>query len=383
MAKVLVVDDERGIRDLLADDLLEAGYDVVEAGNGAAALDKVGEGIPDIILLDLIMPVMSGFEVLGKLRENPATKAIPVVLLTALPAQKAESQGMRLGVAHYISKPWAAGTVTLAIKIALREASARTDETIDVHGSMLCQGTTYQPTTPDLSEPPTVIRTGSALLDRKLEGGIPLGSLSLIEGPSSSGKSVLCQHLTYETLVSGQAVAYYTSQQTPTSLILQMASIGMDVLAYHESDRLRIQPVKKLNPGGDPEILMALLPADVERLPDTFELIIVDDIANLASQSQDRDVIGLFSHFMRLCKDGRTVILVSHSYAFEENMVIRLRALCDAHLSLGVEKVGTRLVDTLEVRKFRNAELKTDNMVSFEVEAGVGMRIMPMSKVKA
>ena len=84
-----------------------------------------------------------------------------------------------------------------------------------------------------------VICTGVAEVDEKLGGGIPIGSLVLIEGHSDAGKSVLCQHLTYGTLNSGQAsVAYYTTENSIKSLISQMDSLSLSTLDQFLADRL-------------------------------------------------------------------------------------------------------------------------------------------------
>src|SRR3990172_5063240 len=81
-------------------------------------------------------------------------------------------------------------------------------------------------------------------VDEKLGGGIPVGSLCLVEGHSDSGKSVLCQHLTHGTLTSGQtAVSYYTTENTIKSLISQMDSLNMFTMDYFLADRLRIYPL--------------------------------------------------------------------------------------------------------------------------------------------
>ena len=87
MVKVLVVDDDRRIRNLLVANLSDDGYDVTEAKDGKAALELALHERPDILLLDVMMPEMDGFEVLKRLRETPTTQAIPVILLTALSAR--------------------------------------------------------------------------------------------------------------------------------------------------------------------------------------------------------------------------------------------------------------------------------------------------------
>ena len=105
MAKVLVAEDDRDIRELLVDLLFDAGFDVIEAKNGAVALEKVGQEQPDILLLDVWMPAKDGFQVLRELRGDPATETMPVVMLTALPVIEGEHDSMKLGALHYITKP--------------------------------------------------------------------------------------------------------------------------------------------------------------------------------------------------------------------------------------------------------------------------------------
>ena len=90
MTKVLVAEDERRIRDLLVDTLFDLGFDVLESADGGDAYKKACHEIPDLILLDLLMPVMNGFEVLAKLKETPETAGIPIIILTAVSALERE-----------------------------------------------------------------------------------------------------------------------------------------------------------------------------------------------------------------------------------------------------------------------------------------------------
>ena len=122
MATVLVVDDESDIRELLVDTLLDAGFQVIEAANGQSGLDRAFKDRPNIILLDIWMPGMDGYEVLWRLKEKPDTQDLPVILLTAVPASDGEQIGMELGVSHYISKPWEPGVVEAVVRVVLAEA---------------------------------------------------------------------------------------------------------------------------------------------------------------------------------------------------------------------------------------------------------------------
>ena len=106
MLNALVVDDEESIRSLLAAELTDRGYRVREAFDGVNALQRVREEIPDIVFVDIIMPVMDGFEFISTLRENPETSKIPVVLVSVLNPQETRGQPNQMGVKFHLTKPW-------------------------------------------------------------------------------------------------------------------------------------------------------------------------------------------------------------------------------------------------------------------------------------
>ena len=105
LAKVLVVDDLPQNVKLLADLLGAKGYAVVTASSGPEALDKVESERPDIVLLDVMMPAMSGYEVCKKIRENPATGILPVVMVTSLDPSQERLHGLEAGADDFLSKP--------------------------------------------------------------------------------------------------------------------------------------------------------------------------------------------------------------------------------------------------------------------------------------
>ena len=122
MAKILVVQHERSVRKELKDNLVNAGYDVIDAPNGGTALEIANQDQIDGILLDVNLPMMDGWQVLSKLKEHPQTGKIPVIMLTSYTTIEHEATGMRLGVAHFIAKPWRSETLALTVRVALREA---------------------------------------------------------------------------------------------------------------------------------------------------------------------------------------------------------------------------------------------------------------------
>jgi two-component system, OmpR family, alkaline phosphatase synthesis response regulator PhoP len=104
--RILVVDDESAIRLLCRVNLDPAGFETIEAGNGATALALARSERPDLILLDVMLPGLDGWEVAQKLAEMPETRSIPIVLLTARAAAPDEVQAHAVGGVGYIKKPF-------------------------------------------------------------------------------------------------------------------------------------------------------------------------------------------------------------------------------------------------------------------------------------
>lgn len=104
--KILAVDDEKHIVRLVQVNLERAGYQVVTANDGKEALEKVDAENPDLVVLDVMMPYMDGFEVLQNLRRNPATRDIPVIMLTAKAQDADVFKGWQSGVDCYLTKPF-------------------------------------------------------------------------------------------------------------------------------------------------------------------------------------------------------------------------------------------------------------------------------------
>ena len=104
--KILAVDDEKHIVRLVQVNLERAGYTVVTANDGKEALQKVEEENPDLVVLDVMMPYMDGFEVLQNLRRSPNTRDIPVIMLTAKAQDADVFKGWQSGVDCYLTKPF-------------------------------------------------------------------------------------------------------------------------------------------------------------------------------------------------------------------------------------------------------------------------------------
>jgi diguanylate cyclase (GGDEF)-like protein len=121
---VLVIDDAEASRDALAE-LLGLDYMVIQAASGAEGLEKARRYLPDLILLDVLMPVMGGYDVLRQLKADPRTVGIAVIFITGLDRPEDEAKGLRLGGSDYIAKPLNPPVVRARVALHLRAARDR------------------------------------------------------------------------------------------------------------------------------------------------------------------------------------------------------------------------------------------------------------------
>jgi DNA-binding response OmpR family regulator len=121
---VLVADDEEDIRALVAFRLERAGYEVITAADGEEALTLATTRLPDLVVLDMMMPKATGLEVTRSLREQDETKDIPVILLTARAQEADVARGFEAGVDDYVKKPFSPQDLQLRVQALLERRPA-------------------------------------------------------------------------------------------------------------------------------------------------------------------------------------------------------------------------------------------------------------------
>lgn len=119
MAKILIAEDERDIRDLVAFTLRFAGYEVFAAANGEEAVELAPKVNPDLILMDVRMPRMTGYEACRIMKLNPDLRDIPIVFLSAKGQETEIQQGLEAGAEEYLLKPFAPDQLTSHVKTIL------------------------------------------------------------------------------------------------------------------------------------------------------------------------------------------------------------------------------------------------------------------------
>ena len=125
---ILIVEDEPDILSLLQEHFAEEGYKTLAATSGTEAIMQAKTKHPDVILLDVMMPGMSGFDVCNILRDFPETRTTPIIFLTAVAEMPRKIMGLRLGANDYVTKPFDLRELTARVEVTLRNAVSRTQE---------------------------------------------------------------------------------------------------------------------------------------------------------------------------------------------------------------------------------------------------------------
>jgi archaeal flagellar protein FlaH len=349
--KILIIESDQQLVELVRYPLEEEGYNVLAAKDGPEGLRLSRQQQPDLVMVDFKLPTMKGNDIARSIRKDPNTSEQRILML----AEETQLENLEIGpkssVDDFLIKPFS--PVELVTKVKPMLVSPEDQEK-------------------------KLISTGNHDLDDKMGGGVPFGSLTLIEGDSGAGKSVLSQQMMHGCLTEGYRLSLFTSENTVKSLVKQMRSLNLDILDHLLLDNLKIYPIETSRLGKEaPPTLIKAMKKEKGR-----HMIFIDSLTSSIPASSDKEVLGFFEDSKRLCADGTTVIVIIHSHGLTRELLTRIRSLCDAHLQLRTEEVGNKLVKTLEVTKVRGAEQTTGNIVNFEVEPGWGIRVIPISKVK-
>ncbi len=134
-ATILIVEDEPAIQDLIACNLELAGHVPVRAGSSERALEIVREALPDLVLVDWMLPGASGIELARRLRADRRTRSIPIIMLTARSEERDKLAGLEIGADDYVTKPFSPRELNARIKAVLRRrAPESTDDAVEIDG---------------------------------------------------------------------------------------------------------------------------------------------------------------------------------------------------------------------------------------------------------
>jgi len=225
-----------------------------------------------------------------------------------------------------------------------------------------------------------IISTGNTELDKKIADGLPLESLTLIEGENDTGKSVLTQQIIWGAMKQGLSVDLFTTESTSKSFIKQMESMSLDISEYFAWGYLKVFPLHIVGFEWKKEDMAGILVHLVSYIQQSKAQVIVIDSLTLFTEYAETDaILTFFTSCKALVDHGKTILVTLHTYAFEEDTLVRIRSISDAHLNMKKALVGDKYVMVMEVNKVRGARKTTGNLVSFEVHPGYGMKVIPMS----
>ncbi|MGD8408314.1 MAG: phosphate regulon transcriptional regulator PhoB [Thiohalophilus sp.] len=132
---ILVVEDETAIREMLGVTLQRAGFSIIEAGDTREASDRLGEQTPDLVLLDWMLPGISGIEFAKRLRREEATRELPIIMLTARGEEESKLRGFEMGIDDYVTKPFSTQELVARIRAVLRRSAGQeVHEQIEIDG---------------------------------------------------------------------------------------------------------------------------------------------------------------------------------------------------------------------------------------------------------
>ncbi len=135
--RILLVEDEADLADLVSYNLRRAGFEVDVASDGAAALRAIAEGRPDLLLLDIMLPHVSGIQIARQVRTNPKNATLPIIMLTAKAEDQDQIAGLQVGADDYITKPFSIPVLVARVEAIMRRAKGpvrEADETIGFAG---------------------------------------------------------------------------------------------------------------------------------------------------------------------------------------------------------------------------------------------------------
>lgn len=399
MAKILVADDDEEIRKVISSILTQQGLEVIQAADGDTVLESAVSESPDLILLDILMPGMSGFDVLRNLKESSSTKAIPVIVVSGLSAAEDENRAMKAGALDYIAKPWAPGELEDRIQIALPEldisqgVGAGAANKSDTTAEDALEQRRLRALSDTGNSPPVAISTGSDPIDKALLGGLPLGSFTLLEGATGTGKSVMCQHLAYGALMAEQGVAYYVQSASPEDLAGGMKVLGLDVSQNLNEGQMLIYPLEEFyGKGKDSGSGLDKLLKHLHDLPWDMSVIVIDALTHMVNRAGSNDSLSFLVECKALCRLEKTIVVCLHTSSFDPELLGRLNSLFGTHLSFRVEGFTQGLqmksMNVMEVAKVKEASRDRNNSVYFEVDPDLGksmnmsLKVLPMFRVK-
>jgi len=210
-------------------------------------------------------------------------------------------------------------------------------------------------------------------LHRRIGGGIPAGTIMLLEGDRGTGKSIFAQRLLYGFLMNGYSVSYVSSQYTTVEYIRQMFSLGYDVVPFLIRKKLIFVSLYPLLTGiSEKKKFLSRLLGE-PRLWET-DIIIIDSFSALLSREQDLDAVRSFLMYIKkLASLDKVIILTSNTEEIDRESLFLLEEAATMLIRLQVKVFGGDLKNSAVIVKYNNAKGVFQKIIPFRVEPKVGL----------
>jgi two-component system, sensor histidine kinase and response regulator len=360
MKRILVIDDEPWLREMVRLALVEKGFDVIEAENGALGIEKARKELPDLILCDVNMEQVDGYLTLSALRNEPTTSAIPFILMTGMADNAGMRHGMELGADDYLPKPFRIEELYAAVEARLRKAEALRHEAekklsdlrasismmlphelrtplngILAYGEMLAADAATLPAK-EIAEMGQVIHDSGKRLERLIENFLIYAQIELL-GADAQKVNALRQKQTQSPakLIEAHAVGQARAADRANDLVLDLADhpvrISEDYLA-RIVDELVQNAFRFSDPGKQVSVTLS-------GLPNTVVLSVMDQGRGFSTEHITK--VGAYMQFERQIQEQQGLGL---------GLVIarRLAELHGGTLSILSER-GTRTTVSVEL----------------------------------
>jgi flagellar protein FlaH len=162
-----------------------------------------------------------------------------------------------------------------------------------------------------------------------------------------------------------------------------MESLSLDISDYYAWGHLRVFPMHTIGFEWGAEEMHGVMRRIITHMRESkADVIIIDSLTLLTESTDQSDLLSFLTNCKTMVDSEKTILVTLHTYAFQEDTLVRIRSICDAHLMMKRALIGQKYVMLMEVVKIRGARKTTGNIVSFEVHPGFGMKIIPVSMAR-
>ncbi len=242
-----------------------------------------------------------------------------------------------------------------------------------------------------ISSPPiksalTVLSTGNEELDNRLGGGLPLPSLIVLEGDSGTGKTVICNQISYGLTSAGRKVLYVTTENTVKNFLEQAINVRYDLTTPYVKGLLAIVPAHlegiKWCEEGVNKVVEALTNF-LKLRSKKYDCIIVDSVSMLARYLSISNFYNFLTELRVLARDGKLVLITIHPEIVSKEVMKVATSTSDVYLRLAHAEIGGRAVKVINVVKIRGAPTLAESAIAFDVDPAFGIKIIPLALAKA